>query len=188
MAYLDAESERRMRFFFAKRPEVVARRIRKAMHVTVYHARRPLRGLAEFERSIDVLIPLGETRLMVLAPGGENQRDDIDPTKADIGLRIRRGPARTGIEELRAEFYPYEAPHLLGRRAPSTPGTNAFGARHYQPHLTILRAGGVTVTDLRPIGEALRGELDTIRLDRLVVELRQREQVIRPGPAGYEKQ
>jgi hypothetical protein len=175
MAYLDAESEDHLRAFLASRPEIVTRRIRQDFHVTIYHARRSLPGLLPYIREIDVRLPVAEMRFMPLVPGGENPRNDIDPTQAPVGLRIRRGPGRSEIETLRAEFYAYETVDILGQREPSSPKSNAFGARHYQPHLTITRPGGVTVRDLRPIGEALRSHLEWLRLDRLCVELRQRE-------------
>ena len=58
MAYLDADSEARIRAFLKARDDVVGRRVRKDMHLTVYHARRPLRGLHPLERPISVQIPL----------------------------------------------------------------------------------------------------------------------------------
>lgn len=174
LACLDEESERALRSFFASRPEVVPKRVRQDLHLSVYHARRPLRGLTASERAIDFTLPVSELRLMPMAPGGENPRDDIDPTTTNIGLRVRRGAARAPIEALRAEFYPFETPQVLGSRSPSTARTSAFGARMFQPHITVLRPGGVTERDLRPLGEALRSTIEAVRFDRLRVDVRSR--------------
>jgi hypothetical protein len=172
LAYLDEPSERGLRSFFASRTEVVSRRIRRDLHLSVYHARRPLPGVMASERSIDFTLPVSELRLMPMMPGGENPRDDIDPTTANIGLRVRRGAARSPIESLRGEFYPFETSHVLGRRAPSTAKASAFGARMFQPHITVLRAGGVTQRDLQPLGDALRSAMDTLRFDRFRIDVR----------------
>lgn len=172
LAYLDESSERGLRSFFASRMEVVSRRIKRDLHLSVYHARRPLPGALTSERAIDFTLPVSELRLMPMTPGGENPRDDIDPTTANIGLRVRRGAARLPIESLRAEFYPLETLQVLGRRAPSIHKASAFGARMYQPHITVLRAGGVTQRNLQPLGDALRATTDTLRFDRFHIEVR----------------
>jgi hypothetical protein len=42
------------------------------MHITVYHARRPMLSLHSCAEAAHLVIPTAETRFMVLAPGGEN--------------------------------------------------------------------------------------------------------------------
>jgi hypothetical protein len=46
------------------------------LHITVYHARRAMPGLADCSEAISITMPTAETRFMVLAPGGENPRPD----------------------------------------------------------------------------------------------------------------
>ena len=112
---------------------------------------------------------------MVLAPGGENQRPELDPSKRSIGIRIRRAAgAASEIERLRARFYPHETRKVLGIRRPSTRMKNAFGARHFQPHISVIRPGSPIAGSLSSLGEALRGTIGELKLDRLVVRCRHR--------------
>ena len=110
---------------------------------------------------------------MVMAPGGENPRIDHDPNKRSIGIRVRRADGATReLEALRAQFYPHETTKVLGFRRPSTRMKNAFGARQFQPHITVLRPGSSVGQELTRVGEKLRKTIDEIIFDRLVVRCR----------------
>lgn len=149
--------------------------IKKDMHVTIYHARRRLVGLMNARESISMTVPGTELRAMAMAPGGENPRADIDPRLCMIGLRIRRANGATReIDALRERYYAFETTEVIGIRAPSNRRRSAFGARHFQPHISVLRPGSVTDTDLSVLGQAIRGRIDRIEFDKLVVSCRSR--------------
>lgn len=170
MLYLNNASEENLRQFFAVECRIPARDIRKNLHATIYHARRELPGLIDSSTDVCVRVPGSELRLMVMAPGGENPRPKHDPQKRSIGIRIRRaGGATTEIEGLRAQFYSHETPRVLGDRLPSSKRRSAFGAHHYQPHISVLRPGGWPGGELSEIGGKLRAMIDEILFDKLVV-------------------
>lgn len=173
MIFLSACSERKLRAFCIEELEIPSRFVRKDLHVTVYHARRPIDGVGDAIEPIDISVPASELRAMAMAPGGENPRVDIDPTRTSVGVRIRRAEgAASPIERLRSRFLAFETEAVLGRRPPSTRRTSAFGARSYQPHLTLLRAGAIRDPDLSKFGARLRTSLDELKFDRLVVRCR----------------
>ncbi len=173
MAFLDARSEELLREFFIHRCNVKPRLVVRNMHCTCYHARRPIPGITDTEEPLDISVPGQELRMMVLAPGGENPRDNINPRNYPIGVRIRRANgATTKIESLRNRFLEFETPSVLGNRLPSNRLRNAFGARHFQPHVTVLKSGSIADTDLSKIGSLLRADIGEIRFDRLVVRYR----------------
>lgn len=124
---------------------------------------------------ISVIVPGPELRMMAMAPGGENRRDDVDPRTCMISLRIRRANgAAAPIQELRERFYVYETERILGIRAPSNSRRSAFGAHHFQPHITILKAGAANDPDLSKLGVRVRDGIEKIRFDRLNVRCRVR--------------
>lgn len=173
MAFLDHRSEEVLRDFFVQGCGVKARLVVRNMHCTCYHARRPIPGIADTEEPLEISVPGQELRMMVLAPGGENPRANINPRDHPIGIRIRRANgAAEPIESIRSRFLEFETPSVLGKRLPSNRLRNAFGARHFQPHITVLRSGSIVETDLSRIGSLLRSEVSQIRFDRLVVRYR----------------
>lgn len=174
-ALLSRRSESMLRDVFLKVLKFPHDAIKKDMHVTIYHARRHLPGLGNSRESISVVVPGSELRAMAMAPGDENPRADVDPRTCMIGLRIRRANgATTEIEVLRSRYYSFETKEVLGIRVPSNRLRSAFGARHFQPHVSVLRSGSVADTNLSILGEAIRSHVDHITLDRLVVSLRSR--------------
>lgn len=69
--------------------------VQRGMHLTVYCARRALPGLRLGRRSVSILADVAETRFMVMAPGGENRRDDLDPRRQSVCIRRKVAVAGT---------------------------------------------------------------------------------------------
>lgn len=142
------------------------------MHLTVYHARRPMLGVLAVNEAAHVVVPTAETRFMVLAPGGENPRPELDPRHCKVGIRIQRGnAARTEIQAFRERLLVYETTNVLGGRRPSTRSRNAFGARQFQPHIGFIRPGSRIDRDLTRVGESFRRKLKELTLDRFSIEI-----------------
>jgi hypothetical protein len=148
------------------------------MHITVYYARRPMPGLSPLVEDASVILPVVDTRFMVLAPGGENPREDLVPEKHMIGIRVRRQTsAMPIILAFRERLLRYETQRVLGRRSPSTNKVNAFGARWFQPHMVMLRPGSGIDADLTRLGEPFRELIGDLLFDRFEVKILQREKV-----------
>ena len=62
-----------------------------------------------------------------------------------------------------AELTEMETDDVLGARAGSTRRRNAFGARHYQPHLKICGSHNGAPQNLTELGKRLRVSLDVVR-------------------------
>lgn len=152
---------------------IKANAIQKGMHLTVYHARCLLPGLRLGRRPVKIVADIAETRMMVMAPGGERPRDDLDPRRQSVGIRLtKRNRAIEDIQALRREIYRLETPAVLGLRKPTTAWTSAFGARGYQPHIKVIRPESGVPYDLTLIGSALRASLQTIGFGVLEVRYR----------------
>ena len=133
-------------------------------HLTVYHARRFVPGLRPVRRTVSIDCDLAETRTMVLVPGGENPRPGVDPSQHSLALRLTtRNLAVPEIQALRAELTEMETDDVLGTRARSSRRRNAFGARHYQPHLKICEPRNGAPKNLSVVGKCLRARLDVLR-------------------------
>lgn len=63
--------------FLIKQYNVKPNKLIPRMHITIYHARRPMWRLAPADESARVVILTNSTRFMVLAPGGENPRPEF---------------------------------------------------------------------------------------------------------------
>lgn len=149
--------------------------IQRGMHLTVYYARRLLPGLGRTPapRPVSISADAAETRFMVLAPGGENPQPGLDPARRSVGIRLtRRNRAVDEIQLLRREMLQLETPEIVGRRKPSTAWTNCFGARHFQPHIKLLRPGNGIGRDLRMIGDEFRKQIESIEFGKYEVVLR----------------
>ena len=154
---------------------VRANRVQRNLHLTVYHGRRPLLGLLKGTLPVDISIDTHETRFMVLAPGGENPRPELDPSSLSVGIRVtRRNRAIADIQRLRASVYSHETPEVIGTRTATTAWTNCFGSRHYQPHIQLLRPWSKIRQDLIEIGRMFRSEIEQIDLDGFQIEARTR--------------
>lgn len=170
--YLCQEDRDRIREFFMRKFGIKRRCIVNNMHITTYHARRPLPGLNSSSEAVSVIIPGTDFRFMVLAPGGENPRPELDPSMRKVGVRVhRRSTGRAEILRLREKIICFETPGILGARRPSNHARNAFGARNFQPHMTMLRPGSDIGRDLRIQGEAFRKEIGFLNFDRHTIEI-----------------
>ena len=161
--------ERIARFLFDK-CRVPEDKIQRGLHLTVYYARRLLPGLAEVSRHIRINANIDETRFMVLAPGGENPRPELEPCKRSVGIRLtRRNQAIAKIQLLRKSVYQYETKKVVGNRMATTAWRNCFGARHYQPHIKLLRPGSRIKRDLTETGELFRSEIEQIEFGKFQI-------------------
>jgi hypothetical protein len=164
------ESERDVRDFFVSKLKLREEFVESKLHLTVYHSRRKLPGLASYIERATVEVEPEYWRFMAMAPGGENPRPDIDVARKRVGIRVqRKSPAYREILNPRSRFYPLEAPVVSGRRPPTGERKSAFGARAYQPHVALLRAGSGIDPDLSRAGELFRSCVPTVHFDRLVV-------------------
>lgn len=143
------------------------------LHLTVYHSRRPMPALTEIRKSCYHSIDTLDTRFMVLAPGGENPRPSLIPGNRKVGIRIKKdSDFRLIINKYREQFIIHETKEVLGARKASTKSKNAFGARHFQPHISILKSGSGIPTDLTEVGANFRDSIQEIFFDRFTIQKR----------------
>lgn len=162
--------------FFVRTIGIKARKVISNLHLTVYHARRDMPGVVSLSEPIHLIIPTRETRFMVMAPGGENPRPDLHPGRRKVGIRFqRRNAAMPQIRALRERLLQFEAKEVLGSRRPSTHTRNAFGARHFQAHVALLRAGSGIDRDLTRVGGLFRLAIPSLKFDRFEIEVVRRE-------------
>ena len=150
-------------------------RIKSSLHLTVYHGRRPLPSLVEHRSRVDIVASTDETRFMVLVPGGENPRGDLDPRQHSVGLRLtKRSEAISEIQKIREQVYRHETKKIVGVRTPTTAWTSCFGARNYQPHIQLLKPWHKVESDLSEIGRAFRSTIHEVSFDALIIDSRNR--------------
>lgn len=170
---LSSKSEEEIHSFFANEFDIAPDLIERRMHLTIYHARRPMFELQEIHKPCRFSVDTMDLRFMVMAPGGENPRRELDPGKRKVGVRIIKSSSfRERIYEYRNEILTYENEKVLGNRKPSTNTKNAFGARHFQPHITLLRAGTCIDRDLTIMGDAFRDAIPAISFSKYVIRKR----------------
>lgn len=194
--FLCEEDRVRVHDFFVSEFGIKPRCVVRNMHITVHHARRPMPGVVSFAETAALVLTAAETRFMVMAPGGENPRPELNPARRKVGIRVhKQSAALPAILELRERLLRHETGRVLGRRPPSTHRSNAFGARHYQPHMAVLRAGSGIDRDLTRLGGPFREKLGDLRFDRFEVEVvhrvagntpdtKQAEPGVPPEPTG----
>ena len=175
MLRVSEATENLIRAFFLETHGVRHNRLSTDLHLTVYHGRRPLPSLSQTCRPTRIIADTDETRFMVLAPGGENPRPELDPRKLSVGVRLtRRNRAIDDIQRLRESVYRFETPEIVGKRKATTVWTNCFGSRHYQPHIQLFRPWHKTDSELSEIGANFRSEIDHIEFDLFQIEFRHR--------------
>lgn len=156
-----------------KKCDVIPSKLHVGLHLTVYHGRRRLAGLIEGDRPVSVTADTATTRFMVMAPGGENPRPDIDPRRRAVGIRFnKRNRAIEQIQKFRASVSRLETEKTVRGRTPTDARRNAFGARHFQPHITLIKRGGNVHHDLSKLGMIFRAELQEIEFDLFRIEMR----------------
>ncbi len=151
--------------------------IESGLHLTVYHARRHLPGLEQFQRvrRVSIEAHARETRFMVFAPGSENPRPELEPAKRSVGIRLtKRNTAIEDIHALRHRMISLETSHVVGQRKRSTAWTSCFGARRYQPHVKLLGPGNEIDHDLTTIGQQFRDFFKTMEFGKYEIVTRPR--------------
>jgi len=167
--------EELIREFFVQHFSVRPNRIQSNLHLTLYHGRRPLPGLREFSLPVRITIESSETRFMVLAPGGENPRQELNPRELSVGIRVtRRNRALPEILRLRESVFSFETSEIVESRMPTTAWTSCFGSKHYQPHIQLLRSWSKIPRDLTEVGTSFRSEIHEIDFDTFQIESRRR--------------
>lgn len=171
--FVAGESSKAIESFFVEELGINPKYLHSKLHLTVYHARRRLSGLDSYQEPHRAEVATSDLRFMVMAPGGENRRPELTPSDSHVGVRIRRtSSAIANIRELRSRFYKFETDKVLAGRSPSNHVRNAFGARSYQPHLTLIKPGSGLDSDLTKIGDAFRSAVNEIVFDKFVVRCR----------------
>lgn len=175
--------------FFAKQFGVSRKQIQSRLHLTVYQSGTPLAELRIGTKPVSITIDAPETRFMVLAPGGENPRDNLDAQSLEVGIRLpKRNQAIPNIQRLRESLYRLETPESLEGRRPTSTWKSAFGSPHYQPHIQLLRSGHQIGMDLTEVGALFRSSIATIGLDRFEVSERDapnNSSLVRPPSASH---
>ena len=142
------------------------------LHLTLYTAPMHLPSVRETREDIEIECDVSETRFMLMAPGGENPRPELAPSQNKVGIRFtRRNVGIEAIHSLRQRVCYYETSEIIGSRQPSGRQNNAFGARQYQPHMTLLRRGAIFEADLSEIGAAFRNAFQYIRFDTFIIKV-----------------
>ena len=163
---------------------VKARRIVPNFHITVYYARRPLPLIKEMNERAEVVLPAAETRIMLIAPGGQNPVSSEFPVQHMMGIRVqRKSSAAAIIQTYLQRMRILETSQILGGRKSSSLKTSAFGAFHFQPHMALVKPGGFGGDDLYDLGSAFRREIGTLRFNRFEVQFG----TFNPSKAGWTK-
>ena len=150
--------------------EIPRQAIQPNLHLTVYHGRRRLPGLTPDSWAVHIVADSLETRFMVLAPGGENPRPELEPSRRSVGIRLtKRNQAIDQIQSLRDSIFRLETKNIIGSRRRTSAWTSCFGARHYQPHIKLLCPGSKIERDLKKLGEVFRSGINQIEFDRFQV-------------------
>lgn len=179
LLHVSRESETQVRRFLIQRAGLNERAVRRGLHLTVYYARRMLPNVRNSAQSVGIEANSSETRFMVMAPGGENPREELVPNRKTVGIRLtRRNAAISAIQDLRRSLYERETKELIGSRKRTTAWTSCFGARHYQPHITLLYPKSGVEDDLSNLGKVFRDEILTIDFDRFEIVIRDRKDLV----------
>lgn len=170
LLWVSRQSTKIIRELLSHKCKIPVKAIERNFHLTVYHARRQLPGLTSYSCAVSIVADSLETRFMPLAPGGENPRPEIEPSKCSVGIRFtKRNQAIEAIQNLRADIFRFETKDVIGNRKPTSAWKSCFGARHYQPHIKLLRPGSGIDRNLTKLGEIFRSEINEIEFDRFQV-------------------
>jgi len=169
LLYLDFDDQKEISDFFSINYGVPTDCIERGMHLTLYHSRRKLPYYQKKQSLVSIELNVSETRFMVLAPGGENPRTNLIPSKGSVGIRLtKRNIAITDILEIRRDAYKHE-PTFKDRKN-SSDWRNAFGAPRFQPHIKFLRPGNGLDYNLTTVGAAFRESFQCLKFSKIVVK------------------
>ena len=172
LLWIDRESEKEISNILKYKCGVDEEHIQRRMHLTIYHSRRKLVGVSRKKTYEIIKADVKETRFMVLAPGGENPRKNLNPNKCPVGIRLtKRNIAMPRLLQLRRSLYKYENEDVLkNRRHRTTDWKNAFGSGHFQAHILMIRPGNRINKDLTNIGKIFRQELKYIYFNKFEIK------------------
>jgi|NGEPerStandDraft_6_1074524.scaffolds.fasta_scaffold177026_1 hypothetical protein len=174
--FLSSIDRKKIREFFVKVIGINPEYIIQSMHLTYYHTQVPIKEVIPMRKNIHLVLPAIDTRFMVMVPGGENPRPDIDPEMKKVGIRIHRASSVLDeIIDLRNDLSKYETREVLGDRSPSSRKKSAFGSRYFQPHIALLEPGSGINRDLTIVGKLFREQIGDLTFDRLIIDVVQKE-------------
>ena len=169
LMYLSFEDQKKITSFFMDKYQVSPDSIERGMHITIYHSRRPIYSLNKSQSIVSIDVDVKETRFMVLAPGGENPKPNLIPSKRSIGIRLtKRNIAIPDILKIRREAFKNETSFL--NRKNTTDWQNAFGARNFQPHIKLLRPGNKLPYNLKDVGNDFRETFNKLNFTKIIVK------------------
>ena len=142
------------------------------MHLTFYHSQVLIPEIHPTEKDIYLILPASETRFMVMIAGGENPIPGVDPGMNKVGIRIQhRSSVLEDIFEMRNELTRFETPEIIGDRSPSSRKKSAFGARYFQPHMSLLKPGSGIGSDLTIVGKLFREKMGDLVFDKYKIDI-----------------
>lgn len=170
--FLSIEDSKRIKEFFVNEIGIKRYFVYSQMHLTFYHSQVLIPEIHPTEKDIYLILPASETRFMVLITGGENPIPGVDPGMNKVGIRIQhRSPVLEEIFEMRTELTRFETPEIIGDRSPSSRKKSAFGARHFQPHMSLLKPGSGIGSDLTIVGKLFREKIGDLVFDRYKIDI-----------------
>ena len=174
LLWIDKENEKEIANILKNKCGVSEKYIQKGMHLTIYHGMCRLPGIKLSTTYEIIKANVNETRFMVMAPGGENSRKHINPTKHPVGIRLtKRNIAIPRILELRRSIYKHEnQTPIKNWKQKTSDWKNAFGSSHYQAHMTIIRPGSNVNKKLTVLGNIFRKELKNIYFRKFEIKER----------------
>jgi hypothetical protein len=89
-----------------------------------------------------------------------------------VGIRIRhKSSVLEDIFEMRNELTRFETPEIIGDRSPSSRKKSAFGARYFQPHMSLLKPGSGIGSDLTIVGKLFREKMGDMVFDKYKIDI-----------------
>ena len=169
LLFLSQDDENKIVSFFENTIKIPSLSIVRGMHITLYHSQIPINIPIKDKTIISIDADVKETRFMVMVPGGENAKVNILPSSKSIGIRLtKRNIAVPKILEVRKNIYQNE-PSFKTRKNTSD-WKNAFGAKNFQPHMTLLKPGNNIPNDLTEVGNLFRENFKQLNFRKLLVK------------------
>jgi hypothetical protein len=169
LMFLSIEDENKITSFFEQKFNIPTNLIVRGMHITMYHTQIPINLPITDKKIISIDADVKETRFMVMAPGGENPKKNINPASKSIGIRLtKRNIAIPSILEIRRKIYQNEP--IFKNRKNTSDWKNAFGAKNFQPHMTLLKPGNNISDDLTKVGTLFRENFQDLKFQKILVK------------------